>query len=98
MKRIILILLILSIPLLHSCKREKEELTTTAVKVLKSPERVKVINDLHLLRTAIQTYRIEHNGENPPSLKSLNVKLYYPDEYIYDRETGKVRSKKYPEL
>ena len=98
MKRIFLLLLIISLPFFHSCKKEKEELTKTAVKVLKSPEKVKVIQDLHLIRTAIQSYRIEHNGENPPSIESLGLKLYYPDEYEYDRATGKVKSKKYPDL
>ena len=91
-------MILLSSMFVPSCKRQKEEITGAAVKVLKSPEKMRVVQDLHLLRRAIEEYRIEHNGNNPSSLKDLGIKLYYPNEYFYHRETGTVRSKKYPNL
>ncbi|RKZ21301.1 hypothetical protein DRQ16_02055 [bacterium] len=66
-------------------------------KVLKLPERVKVIDDLRIIRNSLELYRAEH-GRYPSSLDELNLRLNYPGEYEYDKNTGKVKSKHYPSL
>lgn len=77
-----------------SCERKVRELPKNVIKI---PERLLVIEDLRNIRMGIERFKIEE-GRLPYSLDELNLKLNYPDEYIYDSKTGIVKSKNYGNL
>jgi len=81
-----------------ACREEKEVIDKYGQAVLSAPEKARVTVDLSKIRAALEVYRIEHDEEYPPSIKDLNLDLYYPHEYTYDPRTGKVQSKQYPLL
>lgn len=94
----------LFILLFFGCSKGKEAASETkqivkgyAKSVLNAPSKAKIVSDLSALRQAIQAYRVEHSAF-PASLSDLSVKLYYPNEYNYNPNTGEVKSKKYPNL
>jgi hypothetical protein len=68
--------------------------------VTSAPARAKVKTDLLSLRGAILTYQRLHEGQNPPALSDLEQieRLFYPDDYEYDAESGTVKSRTYPEM
>jgi hypothetical protein len=77
-----------------ACSKKDSEIPK---KIVKLPERLLVIEDLRNIRFAIERYKIE-NGCLPSSIEELKLKLNYPDEYIYDQNTGIVKSKNYENL
>lgn len=77
-----------------SCERKTRELPKNVIKI---PERLLVIEDLRNIRMNIERFKIEL-GRLPNSIDELNLKLNYPDEYIYDPRTGNVKSKNYKNL
>jgi len=81
-----------------SCKKERADIQKTAVNMVKLPQRVRVMDDLNKIRTAIEEYKIYHDGALPKSIDELSLKLYYSKEYNYNSTTGKVKSKHYPKL
>jgi len=98
------ILYVLFILLFFGCSKGKKAATETkevvkgyAKSVLNAPSKARVTSDLVAIRQAIQAYRVEHSTF-PSTLNALNLKLYYPDEYNYNPNTGEVKSKKYPNL
>lgn len=90
-----LVLLVL-VPL--ACQEEKETIDKYGRALMAGPEKAKVTVDLSKIRPALEVYRIEHEGKYPLRLKDLKLELHYPDEYVYDPRTGKVKSKNYPLL
>ncbi len=103
MKKYFIILALFAL-LFSGCSKGKEATSETkqivkgyAKSVLNAPSKAKIVSDLSALRQAIQTYRVEHSAF-PASLSNLSVKLYYPNEYNYNANTGEVKSKKYPNL
>jgi len=76
------------------CERKIKELPKNVIKI---PERILVIEDLRNIRMNIERFKIEQ-GRMPYSIDELNLKLNYPDEYIYDSNTGIVKSKNYNNL
>ena len=99
-KNVMLILitfLFLSI-LYFSCskgEKTKVKIEKSVAEKIKLPEQLKVIEDLKKIRDAVVVYR-NTNDVNPPSIEKLGLQLYYPDEYLYNAETGVVKSKHYP--
>lgn len=77
-----------------SCERKTRELPKNVIKI---PERLLVIEDLRNIRMNIERFKIEE-GRLPYSLEELNLKLNYPEEYIYDSKKGIVKSKNYGNL
>ena len=101
MKKLIFLLIII---LGFGCSRTKKITTESkgivkgyAKTVLSAPSKAKVVSDLTAIKEALQEYKIEH-GKFPPSLDELKLRLYYPNGYNYNPETGEVKSKHYPEL
>ena len=100
----ILYVFMIFVLLFLGCSKGKEAASETkqivkgyAKSVLNAPSKAKVVSDLSALRQTVQEYRVEHSAF-PSSLNDLNVKLYYPNEYNYNPNTGEVKSKKYPNL
>jgi len=98
------IILALFILLFSGCSKGKEAASETktivkgyAKSVLNAPSRAKIVSDLSTLRRTVQEYKVEHSAF-PSSLGELHLKLYYPNEYNYNANTGEVKSKKYPNL
>jgi len=94
----------LFILLFFGCSKGKEAAneTKTIVKgyaksVLNAPSKAKVVSDLSVLRRTVQEYKLEHSVF-PSSLDELHLKLYYPDEYDYNPNSGEIKSEKYPNL
>ncbi len=98
MKKGILLILFLVISVSLACskgEKSKVKIAKSIEKKIELPERLKVIYDLKKIRDAVVVYR-NLKGTNPTSLKNLNLKLNYPDEYIYDSNRGTVKSKEHP--
>lgn len=82
--------------------KEAAQETETVVKeysnaVTKAPSKTKVLTELASIRKAIKMYKVE-NEKYPEELSDLPVKIKEPEEYKYNPETGKVKSKFYPNL
>ena len=101
MKWIISIIIII---FLSGC-REGEEAIQEADKIVKdyskglveAPKKTKILTEIAVIRKALEIYKIE-NGKYPESLGDLPIKIKEVDEYQYDSESGKVKSKHYPNL
>ncbi len=101
MKWIISIIIII---FLSGC-REGEEAIQEADKIVKdyskglveAPKKTRVITEITTIRKALEIYKIE-NGKYPESLSEVQIKIKEVDEYQYDSESGKVKSKHYPNL
>lgn len=61
------------------------------------PDKTRVGVDLATLTGAIKMYRAM-NDRLPGSLGELDVKVHYPKDIVYDANTGKVRSRTFPDL
>ena len=101
MKWIISIIIII---LLSGCSKG-EEAIQEADKIVKeyskglveAPKKIKILTEIAVIRKALEIYKIE-NGKYPESLGDLPIKIKDPEEYQYNKETGKVKSKNYPNL
>ncbi len=89
---------------LSGCKEGKEAVKETdkIVKdyskgLIEAPKKTKILTEIATIRQALEIYRIE-NGEYPESLSVLPIKIKEIDKYQYDSESGKVKSKHYPNL
>ena len=60
-------------------------------------DRARVLSDLTHVTAALATWKLEHESY-PATLSELGLKLNYPDDLTYDAQTGKVRSKTFPNL
>jgi len=101
MKLIVLLILIAFLP---GCKQGKEAVKETKKIVkdysnglIEAPKKTRIITEIASIRKAINMYRIENN-KYPESLSELSVKIKDTAEYQYNPETGRVKSKHYPEL
>jgi hypothetical protein len=101
MNKIIKIILLLLFFQFFACSEGEK----TDIKIQKSvaekmelPKKLKVTKDLKRIRDAIVVYRSMNNGKKPFSIDELDVELYYPDEYTYDKEKCEVKSKSFPYL
>ena len=101
MKWIISIIIII---FLSGCS-EGEEAIQEADKIVKdyskglveAPKKTKILTEIAVIRKSLEIYKIE-NGKYPESLSELQIKIKEVDEYQYDSESGKVKSKNYPNL
>jgi hypothetical protein len=101
MKWIISIIIII---FLSGC-REGEEASQEADKIVKdyskglveAPKKTKILTEIAVIRKSLEIYKIE-NGKYPESLSELQIRIKEVDEYQYDSESGKVKSKNYPNL
>ncbi len=60
-------------------------------------DRTRVGVDLAQATAAIKMYKMT-NGSLPADLSTLGLRLSYPNDIVYDRESGTVRSKTFPDL
>ena len=65
--------------------------------LVEAPIKTKILTEIATIRKVLEIYKIE-NGKYPEKLGDLPIKIKDPDEYQYDRDTGKVKCKKYPNL
>ncbi len=99
-----LLIFILIIIFLSGCSEGKEAVRE-ADKIVKdyskglieAPKKTEIITEIAAVRKELEIYKID-KGKYPKSLTELQIKIKYPDEYQYDKETGKVKSKNYPNL
>jgi len=85
---------------LASCKpaEEANETIKEGTKtVVTQPDRARVLSDVAIIRQTIEAYHATNNSY-PQDLKSLNLALNFPDDFIYDPATGKVQNKTFPNL
>ena len=82
------------------CDASERRAAEVAEQVATAVPRTGVHTELLLIRGQIETYRRLHGGANPPSLDAIETlpHLKYADEYVYDPQTGAVKSKHFPEL
>jgi TATA-box binding protein (TBP) (component of TFIID and TFIIIB) len=90
--------------IVSGCKssRDAARETKTVVKeyakgLATAPSKTKAVTELASLRQAINIYKLE-KGTFPEELSDLPVKIENPDDYEYNFQTGKVKSKQYPNL
>jgi len=86
------------------CKKSKDVVieTKTITKeyvkgVAEVPNKTRAITELASLRQAIKMYKVQ-NEKYPESLSDLRVKVKDVEDYEYDFETGKVKSRHYPKM
>ena len=99
-----LIIFILTIIFLSGCS-EGRDAVSEADKIVKdyskglieAPKKTEIITEIATVRKGLKIYKID-KGKYPESLSELKIKIKYPDEYKYNKETGKVKSKNYPNL
>lgn len=97
MKRILILLLL---TVLGACKpaEEARDITSEAARTAVGQiDRSKVLSDLTSITAAMGGYYLQNNAY-PAKLEDLKLKLYHPEDIIYDPKTGKVRSKTFPDL
>lgn len=104
MKKFLIFLSFVFILTASGCKNSRDAAieTKTVVKeyadgLAKVPSKTTAVTELASLRQAINIYKVE-NEKYPESLSDLPVKIESPDDYEYDSRTGKVKSKRYPNL
>jgi hypothetical protein len=104
MKTYLIFLSVLLVLTASGCKKGRDAAieTKTVVKqyadgMSKFPSKTTAITELASMRQAINMYKVEHE-EYPESLSDLNMKIENPDNYEYNSQTGKVKSKHYPNL
>lgn len=97
---IIIILLLLFIQLFACSEGDKTEvkIQKSVAEKMELPQKLKVTKDLKVIRDAIVVYRSLNDGKKPASIDELDVELYYPDEYTYDKDKCEVKSKSFPYL
>lgn len=96
LSKTVAVFLVVSVLVPVACQEEKETIDEYGRALMAGPEKAKVTVDLSKIRPALEAYRMDHDGKYPPNLKDLKLELHYPDEYVYNPTTGKVRSKNYP--
>jgi hypothetical protein len=104
MKTYLIFLLFIFVFVLSGCKESKDVVieTKTITKeytkgVAEVPSKTRVLTELASLRQAIKMYKVE-NEKYPESLSDLKVKIRDVEDYEYDSETGKVKSRYYPKM
>jgi hypothetical protein len=100
MRKLIFLLLVLSLFFLLSCskgEKTKEKIIRSTAEKMELPDKVKVTLDLKKIREGIIHYN-NLNEQNPSTIEELNLELYYPDDYTYDSQKGTVKSKSYPDF
>jgi hypothetical protein len=104
MKTFLIFLSVILVLVASGCKNSRDAAieTKTIVKdyadgLSKLPSKTTAITELASLRQAINMYKIE-KGTYPESLSDLHVKIGNPEDYEYNSQTGKVKSKHYPNL
>jgi hypothetical protein len=104
MKIYLIFLLFISVFITNGCKKSKdvviETKTTTkeyAKGIAEVPSKTKVLTELASIRQAIKMYKVE-NEKYPENLSDLKVKIGDVEDYDYDSETGKVKSRYYPKM
>lgn len=80
-----------------ACYQTAKDAKEGAGQTVGQVDRAKALSDLTLVTEALMTYYTQ-NQKYPKSLKELKLDLYYPEDISYDPETGKTRSKTYPDL
>ena len=60
-------------------------------------KRSEVLSDLTQITAALQSYYMQE-GKFPERLDQLDLELYHPQDLNYTPETGKIRSKTFPDL
>lgn len=104
MKRFLIFLSIISVLSSSGCKKAKDATieTKTVTKeyakgVAAVPGKAKTVAALAEIRHAINMYRVE-KGKYPEKLSDLPLKVTTPEHFEYNPETGKIKSKYYPNL
>jgi len=104
MKTFLIFLSVVFILTAFGCKNSRDAAieTKTVVKdyangLAKVPSKTTAVTELASLRQALNIYKVGHE-KYPENLSDLPVKIENPDDYEYDSQTGKVKSKHYPNL
>jgi hypothetical protein len=104
MKNFLIFLSFISVLVSFGCKKAKDAAieTKTVTKeyakgVTKVPSKTRALTELASLRQAIKMYKVG-NEKFPDSLSVLSIKVKDINEYEYNPETGKVKSRFYPKL
>lgn len=102
MKTFLIFLSVVFVLAASGCKNSRDAAieTKTIVKeyskgLAKLPSKTTAVTELASLRQAINIYKVE-NEKYPENLSDLHVKIENPGDYEYDSQTGKVKSKHYP--
>lgn len=101
MRSLVLVPLALGLALLPlGCKSTDRAVNAAAKSIVTAVPRAGVGTEISLIRGQINLYKTMHGGKNPPTLKAMSTlpRLKYPNEYVYDANTGKVQSKHFPSL
>ena len=94
-KWIVLCLMLLSV--LVACEETQDTVKDGVNTGVGQIDKAKVLSDLTLVTSSLQEYHLQ-NQKNPESIDELKLKLYHPEDLVYDAKTGTVRSKSYPNL
>jgi hypothetical protein len=104
MKTYLIFLSFIFVFVLSGCKKSKDVVieTKTITKeytkgVAEVPNKTRVLTELASIRQAVKMYKVE-NEKYPESLSDLKVKIRDIEDYDYDSETGKVKSRYYPKM
>jgi len=104
MKSFLIFLSIIFILVTLGCKKTKDSVieTKTITKeytkgIAKVPSKTRVLTELASLRQAIKMYEVE-NEKYPERLSDLSVKIKDANDYDYNSQTGKVKSRYYPKM
>lgn len=104
MKTYLIFISFIFIVILSGCKKSKDVVieTKTITKeytkgVAEVPSKTRVLTELATIRQAIKMYKVEKE-KYPESLSDLKVKIRDIEDYDYDSETGKVKSRYYPKM
>lgn len=68
-----------------------------AAQTVKEITRSTAMSDLTQTTAALQEYYVLE-GKYPADLAQLKLELYHPEDLDYDPQTGKLRSKTFPDL
>lgn len=98
MKRIwmLILLAMLSAPLV-ACKPTTNGEMQTETPANGKIDRSNVLSDLTSATAELQSYYLQYN-KYPDKLTDLKIKLYHPNDLVYDAKKGQVRSKSFPDL
>jgi len=94
-KWIVLCLMLLSV--LVACEETQDTVKDGVNTGVGQIDKAKVLSVLTLVTSSLQEYHLQ-NQKNPESIDELKLKLYHPEDLVYDAKTGTVRSKSYPNL
>ena len=104
MKGFLIFLSFISVLISLGCKKVKDATieTKTVTKeyakgVAAVPGKARTVAALAEIRHAINMYNVE-NQKYPEKLSDLPLKVMKPENYEYNSETGKIKSKYYPKL